>query len=114
MVRAQVEPDPPAIHTSGDIRAIQPNFRRPYQCFFGYPPIAVPKLNRIPLPADRSLDQLIRIRIDIITAVTPIRIRINIKMAIMPFLLFACPPVAVLATLNPIPDMFYCGLRPIK
>jgi hypothetical protein len=40
-----------AIKTSGDIRAIQPNFRRPHQFFFGYPPIAVPKLIRITLAA---------------------------------------------------------------
>ena len=35
-------------------------------------------------------------------------------MAIMPFLSFACPPVAVLATLNPIPDILYCGPRANK
>jgi len=35
-------------------------------------------------------------------------------MAIMPFLSFACPPVAVLATSNPIPDIYYCGLRANK
>ena len=72
--------------------------------------MAVPKLIGIPLPAGRGLDQLIRIRVNIITAITPIRIRITISMAIMPFLSFAYPPVAVLAILNPIPDTFYCGL----
>ena len=40
-----------------------------------------------------------------------IRIRTHIIMATMPFLSFACPPVAVLAILNLIPDTFYCGLR---
>ena len=90
------------------------DFRRPHQSFFGYPPIAVPKLIRIPLAVDCSLDQLIRIRITIITAIAPIRIRINLNMAIMPFLLFACPPVAVLAISDPIPDVFICGLRANK